>query len=147
MQEDAVRKLIKVTKPGNPVIIVYSNPNTIVSSLRSLFTSLRSSLPYRMLRRVKRLLKKPEKKRKQEEDVNLYFYLHPIEWWNRFNDIASVKILPFRSFSSDIQKIIIPNNKIGKIIFDTLFNLEEQFPDFFVKHFQYPMIILTKKQS
>ncbi len=32
-QEDAVRKLVRVTRPGKPVIIVYSNPNTIISSL------------------------------------------------------------------------------------------------------------------
>ena len=28
-QEEAVRKLIHVTKPGHPVIIIYSNPNSI----------------------------------------------------------------------------------------------------------------------
>lgn len=139
-QEEAVRKLIYVTKPGKPVIIVYSNPNTFVSFLKS-------SLPFRLLRRVKSILKKPEKKRKQEEDLSLYFHAHPIEWWNRFSDIASVNILPWRSFDSDNQKRLIPNNKIGRKMFDVLFNLEERFPDFFVKHFKYSMIILTKRKS
>lgn len=137
-QEEAVRKLIYVTKPGKPVIIVYSNPNTIVSFL---------SLPFRVLRRAKRLLKKPEKEKKQKEDSGLYFHSHPIEWWNRFSDIASVKILPWRSLGSNYQKRLIPNNKIGGKMFDVLFNLEERFPDVFVKHFQYPMIILTKRKS
>lgn len=139
-QEEAVRKLIKVTKPGQPVIIVYSNPNTIVSSLKP-------SLPLRVLRRAKSFLKKPEKITKKEEDLSLYFHAHPIEWWNRFSDIASVKILPWRSFESNIQKRLIPNNKIGRKMFDILFNLEERFPDFFVKHFQYPMMILTKRKD
>ena len=137
-QEEAVRKLIYVTKPGKPVIIVYSNPNAIVSFLR---------LPYRLLRRARSLLEKPEKKGKQEEDLSLYFHAHPIEWWNRFSDIASVKILPWRSFSSYIQKRLIPDNKIGGKMFDILFNLEDRFPDFFVKYFQFPMIILTKRKS
>jgi len=132
-QEEAIRKLIYVTKPGKPVIIVYSNPNTFLS--------------FRLLRRVKSILKKPEKKRKQEEDLSLYFYAHPIEWWNRFSDIASVKILPWRSFDSGKQKRLIPNNKIGRKMFDVLFNLEERFPEFFIKHFQYPMIILIKGKS
>ena len=132
-QEEAVRKLIKVTKPGKPVIIVYSNSNTIMASLRK-------SLLLRVLRRVKRFLKKPGQTIKKEESLDLYFYAHPVEWWNRFNDVARVKILPWRSFSSDSQKILIPNNKIGKIMFDILFNLEEIFSDFFVRHFQYPMI-------
>ena len=132
-QEEAVRKLIHVTKPGKPVIIVYINPNTIISSLRSL-------LPLRALRRARNLLKKTEK----EQGVSLYYHPHPIEWWNRFSDVAYVQILPWRSFSSDIQKKLIPNNKIGAIVFNLLFNLEERFPNFFVKHFHYPMILLTK---
>jgi hypothetical protein len=137
-QEEAVRKLLYVTKPGKPVIIVYSNPNTF-------FSFLKSSLPFRLL---KSILKKPEKKVEQEEeDLNLYFHAHPIEWWNRFSDIASVKILPWRSFDSVKQKRLIPNNKLGRKMFDVLFNLEERFPDFFVKNFQYPMIILTKRKS
>lgn len=139
-QEDAVRKLIKVTKPGKPVIIVYSNSNTIVSSLRS-------SLPLRMLRKARILLKKHEKKTKKEKGWSLYFYAHPIKWWNRFNDVASIKIVPWRSFSSDDQKSLIPNNKIGSKMLGLLFYLEERFPDFFVKHFQYPMIILTKRKN
>ena len=139
-QEEAVRKLIKVTKPGKPVIIVYSNPNTIVSSLEP-------SLPLRALRRAKSFLKTPEKITTKEEDLSLYFHAHPIDWWNRFSDIASVKILPWRSFESNIQKRLIPNNKIGRKMFDILFTLEERFPDFFVKHFQYPMMILTKRKD
>ena len=135
-QEEAVRKLLYVTKPGKPVIIVYSNPNTFLVSL-----------PFRLLRRIKSALKKHEKKRKQKEDLSLYFHPHPIEWWNRFSDIASVKLLPWRSFGSDTQKRLIPNNKIGRKMFYVLFDLEERFPDFFVKHFQYPMIILTKKKA
>lgn len=135
-QEKAVRKLIEVTKPERPVIIVYSNPNEFVSRLRS-------SLPLRILRRVRRDLKRPEKTAKGAE-MRMYFYAHPIEWWNRFGDVADVKIFPWRSFRSSFQKMYIPNNKVGKKMFGILFNLEEQFPDFFVKHFAYPMIVLTK---
>ena len=137
-QEEAVRKLIKVTRPGMPIIIVYNNPNTIIS----LF-----SFPFRVLRRVKSILVKPVNKGKHEEDLSIYFYSHPIEWWNRFSDMASIKIFPWRSFRSEIQKRLIPNNKIGSKMFDMLFNLEERFSDFFVKHFQYPMIILTKRKN
>jgi len=145
-QEEAVRKLIKVTKPGSPVIIVYSNPHTIISSIRS-------SFPIRALKKAKRLLKRAENETRIEnrsdieQEVSLYFYPHPIEWWDRFSDIAYVQILPWRSFTSDTQKRIIPNNKMGGIMFNLLFFLEERLPVFFVKHFQYPMIILTKRKS
>jgi ubiquinone/menaquinone biosynthesis C-methylase UbiE len=137
-QEEAVRKLIRVTKPGRPVIIVYRNPNTIVSSLR---------LPIRVLRRARTVLKKRNRTSRREESSTLYFYAHPIEWWNRFSDVARIKILPWRSFDSNIQKALIPNNSLGARIFDLLLALEERFPRFFVNHFEYCMIILTKKES
>jgi len=75
----------------------------------------------------------------------LYFFAHPLSWWARYGEIADIKILPWRSFSSSHQQALIPNNPWGRKIFDILFNLEEKFPEFFVKHFQYPMIILRKK--
>jgi len=133
-QEKAVRKLIYVTKPGKPVIIVYTNPKAFFSSL-----------PFRLLWKVRNILKTLGREKKLEEDLSPYAYAHPIEWWNRFGDIAWVKVLPWRSFPSNIQKILIPNNKIGEKIFEWLFNLEERFPDFFVKHFLFVMVILTKK--
>lgn len=100
-------------------------------------------MPLLFLRRMIKQLRKT-RKGKGEEPV-LYFFAHPIRWWDRFHDVADKKIMPWRSFHSDIQKALIPNNKFGKKVFDILFNMEEQFPDFFVKHFQYPMIILKKK--
>jgi len=135
-QEEAVRKLIKVTKLGKPVIIVYSNPDTIIASLRS-------SIFFRAFRRAGNLLNKTT----MEQDVSLYFHSYPIEWWNRFSDVAHVQVLPWRSFRSDIQKRLIPDNKLGAIALNLLFNLEERFPDFFVKNFQFPMIVLTKRET
>lgn len=135
-QEETIRKLINVTKPGKPVIIVYGNPRTLLSLLR---------LPFRFLRKVRAKLKKPEIDKKQEKGYDLYYYTYPIKWWNRFSDAADVKILPWRSFDSHTQIKFIPDNKLGKKMFDILFNLENTFPNFFVKYFQYPMIILTKK--
>jgi ubiquinone/menaquinone biosynthesis C-methylase UbiE len=132
-QEEAVRKLLYVTKIGKKVIIVYSNPNTILTSL-----------PFRLLKKL-RVLNKSRNKRRHEEEAALYFYRHPVEWWKRFGDTADVDIFPWRSFSSDIQKRLTPDNKLGRMMFAALFSLEERFPIFFVKHFQYPMIVLTKK--
>jgi ubiquinone/menaquinone biosynthesis C-methylase UbiE len=131
-QEEAVLKLIHVTKPGSPVIIVYNNPKTLISYM---------VLPFRLLKNVKKFLIFTKK----EEKLNLYFHAYPNKWWNRFSDVADIKIFPWRSFLSSHQKMLIPNNNFGKKLFDILFNLEDRFPNLFVKHFEYPMIILTKK--
>lgn len=134
-QEEAVRKLIAVTKPGKPVIIVYRNPNTLIEHFVS------------PLRIIKRAWKKLNPTVNNNQEAELYAFAHPIEWWHRFSKEADLKILPWRSFFAPHQRILIPNNKLGKKIFDLLFKLEEKFPNFFVQHFQYPMIILTKKES
>lgn len=142
-QEEAVRKLINVTKPGQPIIIVYSNPSKVFKWGGRLIT-----LPFILLRKANELLNKMNQKKLKKEDLDLYFYTHPIKWWNRFNDVASnIKIMPWKSLTSDIQKSLIPNNKVGKKIFDMIFNLEERFPSFFVKYFCYSMIIITKRKS
>jgi ubiquinone/menaquinone biosynthesis C-methylase UbiE len=132
-QETAVRKLLYVTKPNKPVIIVYTNPSVLLITPAQ-----------RLFAKVKGIFKKNKDKQKQGDD-GLYVHAHPIQWWNRFSDVAAVKIFPSRSFGANIHKRLIPDNRIGSKMFDVLFYLEERFPDFFAKHFQYPLIVLTKK--
>ncbi len=132
LQEKCVRKLLTVTKRNHNVIIVYSNPNTFFLKYT-----------YPILKRIKNVVKNIFKI--NSTNNQFYFYAHPIEWWSRFEDQANIEILPWRSFSSEIQKIIIPNNIFGKKLLDLLFKLENKFPKYFVKNFQYPMIILKKK--
>ena len=135
-QEQAVRKLICVTKPGKPVIIVYSNPNTII-------TRLRKFLAFDFIRHENSENHGHDTEKGQFKDG--YFYQYPIEWWDRFNDVANVKIYPWRSFGLRFQKKLIPNNRIGSLMLTGLFKLEERFPGFFAKNFLYSMVVITKK--
>lgn len=120
LQEEAVRKLLKVTKPNKPVIIVYSNPYPLIKKIYSIFI-------------------KPKKNK------SLYFYCHPLDWWKRFENTAKIDFYCWRSFSSQHQKILFPNNFIGNLLFKITFYLENKFISFFSKNFQYPLIILKKK--
>tara|TARA_Y200000002_G_scaffold90889_1_gene73139 strand:+ start:215 stop:988 length:774 start_codon:yes stop_codon:yes gene_type:complete len=121
LQSNVVNKLLDISKKNGPIIIVYSNPNTFLSRVKRLFT-----------------LKKKTKN-------DLYFFCHPINWWEKFNKKAEISIKPWRSFSSDHQKILFPDNYLGKKLFQILFILEDKFEKFFVNHFQYYVIILKKK--
>ncbi len=120
LQEKAVRKLLKVTKPNKPVIIVYSNPSPLIKKIYSIFI-------------------KPKKKK------SLYFYCHPLDWWKKFENEAKIDFYCWRSFSSQHQKILFPNNFIGNLLFKITFYLENKYINFFSKNFQYPLIILKKK--
>jgi ubiquinone/menaquinone biosynthesis C-methylase UbiE len=137
-QEQAVRKLLHVTKPGKPVIIVYSNPKKIWS--RSLFRRLKKG-------KKNKKAKESQESNTTEAPVTLYFYQHPNSWWKRFKDSADVKILPWRAFGPMAQRKLIPNNKLGKFMFKILFKLEDWMPTFFANNFEYNMIVLTKKAA
>ena len=133
LQELAVRKLIAVCKPGAPVIIVYSNPQSLITRLEY------------FPRKLKAGLRKLKAGKHGGTSNDFYFYCHPLAWWKRFGDQAEVQIYPWRSFYSTHQKRLIPNNRFGRLIFSLLFRAESSFPRFFVKYFQYPMIVLTKR--
>ena len=119
-QHSIVLKMLKAAKKNAPIIIVYSNPKTLINFFKNIF-----------------FLKKKKKK--------LYFYCHPNNWWFQFEKIASVNIYPWRSFSSQHQKMIFPNNYLGKVFFKFFFKLEDLFPNFFSNYFQYQMIVLKKR--
>ena len=80
-----------------------------------------------------------------ESERDLYFHSFPHSWWGRFRDEAEIEILPWRSLTAKEHRALIPDNAMGRGMLRLLFNLEERFPGFFVRHFRYPMIILTKK--
>jgi hypothetical protein len=74
-----------------------------------------------------------------------YYYAHPLKWWLRFEDQASIEFHPWRSFSSDTQKKYFPDNRIGKWLFAALFWLEDHVPKLFLRYGEYPMIVLRKR--
>ena len=94
-QEKVVRKLIRISKKNSPIIIVYSNSNTLVNIFKKIIFY--------------------KKKAKQKK---LYFYCHNFRWWKRFSKDAKVEFYPWRSFSSQHQKILFPSNLFGKFLFN-----------------------------
>lgn len=141
-QEEAVRKLIRIVKKGRPIIIIYSNPNAFYSNPNSLLRKLVKA--YKMVRSFGR---RPAANRTSviQVEPDLYFFRHELYWWQLFEDVANVKILPWRTFGTEMQKQIFPNNFIGKLMFKILFYIEDLFPKFFTKFGMYPMIVMIKK--
>jgi 2-polyprenyl-3-methyl-5-hydroxy-6-metoxy-1,4-benzoquinol methylase len=120
-QAKVIKKLIYISKKNTPIIIVYSNPETILNKIKNFFY-----------------------KKKKNSNNDIYFYCHKNEWWKQFSKLAEVKLYPWRSFASQHQKLLFPNNIIGQFMFKILMVLERKFPDFFTKFFQYPIIVLKK---
>jgi ubiquinone/menaquinone biosynthesis C-methylase UbiE len=120
-QKKVIEKLLYISKKNTPIIVVYSNPNTIIDRIKLL-------LSYRKAKKN-----------------DYYFFSHPLSWWKQFENVAEIEFYPWRSFSSTHQKFLIPDNFLGKKIFQILFYFEDAFKKFFVKNFQYYTIVLKKK--
>jgi SAM-dependent methyltransferase len=132
-QEEAVRKLLSVTKPGKPVVVVYSNPHTIIDGF---------GVPRKLRRAVGRLVR-----RTKAPEPSVYFHAHPLRWWRRFEGVAEVSIWPWRAFAAHHQRRLFPDSPFGARMLDALFRAEDRFPRLFVALFQYPMIVLVKRRS
>jgi ubiquinone/menaquinone biosynthesis C-methylase UbiE len=126
-QEKAVRKLLRITKPNQPVIIVYSNPNQLMGKVADL---------------MKRFWRKSELEPAQKD---FYFYSHPLSFWEKFNCDASLELFPWRSFSARHQKMLFPNHLVGKMMFRLLYKLEETFPSFFIRCFKFYTVVLRPR--
>jgi SAM-dependent methyltransferase len=129
-QEKAVRKLIGLTKPGGTIVIVYSNPFNLVSIILS------------PIRRIAEILS-PRKKNGDRPD-SIYFERFPLRWWSRFMNTGTVRILPWRTFSTPVQRALFPDNQLGQRMFSFLFALEDRYPRFFAAIGCYPMIVINK---
>ena len=121
-----MRKLLDVVRPGSPVLIVYTNPGALTGILAGPLRTARTFL-------------------RRGGGDELYVYAHPNHWWRRFEDVADLQILPWRSLPTPYQKLLVPNNALGSKLLKQLFDLEDRFPKFFARYLQYPMIILKKK--
>jgi len=124
-QEMAVRELLRVTRRGGLLIIVYANPH-------SLFQVLRLPLVW-------------FKSRRRHRPSPLYYHAHPLSWWQRFLTAADLKMVPWRAVTAVESKLFIPNNALGSRIFAALNWFEEHCPRVALRLGNYPMIVLRKK--
>lgn len=113
-QEDFVRKLIDCVKPGTKVVVVYSNPFSLRACL---------ALPLDFCIKIARFFKRRVFRVKVADDV-FYFGRHPLGWWQRFSDSGSVEIKSYRFLTPAMEKMLIPDNRVGSYIYDKLFKFE-----------------------
>jgi ubiquinone/menaquinone biosynthesis C-methylase UbiE len=127
-QEAAVRQLLRVTKPGQPLLVVYANPDRLSSRLA----------------RFARSLKGLFKGKAEEGKGEVYYHAHPLAWWMRFSDEATVDIVTWRTLTAKVSRLLIPDNAVGAFLFRTLLWLEGVFPRAMLPLAAYPLIILRK---
>jgi ubiquinone/menaquinone biosynthesis C-methylase UbiE len=131
-QERAVRQLVRVAKPGHPIVIVYTNPNSV-------FRLVSRVLPSGLKRRLKRARNKSD-----SAEASLYFHPYPLGWWRRFSDQCSVTVLPYAMLSTQASTFLMPDNRLGTLMFRGVLAFERSFPRLATLLGSYPLIVLAK---
>ena len=121
-QETAVRELIRVLQPGASAVVVYANPDRLAARLMRL-----------------------AERRRDPEPGPIYFFAHPLSWWERFSDEAAIVIVPWRSLNANESRKLIPDNALGAGIFRAVLAFERAVPRWATWAGCYPMIVLTKR--
>jgi len=129
-QERAVRELIRVTKPGGRIVIIYYNPRS----------------PIRFAARIVHRLHKrfaPEQALKTAR-VGPYFSPYPLNWWSRFKNACSMGMLPWDVIGSYEERTLIPSDGLARAFYRAAAWFERQLPSPAVHLWQYPIIILDR---
>ncbi len=135
-QAKAVRELIRVTNPGRPIVIIYANPD---------------SLPIRMnrwKRAVPGLWRLARKKPTRPDTASappLYFFTHPLKWWDQFKDQCDIDIQPWDVMSNDSEDALLINDTVASLGYRLCSWLENKHPHKAARWWQYPLIVLKKR--
>jgi SAM-dependent methyltransferase len=133
-QERAVREIIRVTKPGGRVVILYNNPH---SPLRFAAAAVRQI--------GRRLAPSRPTVQTTGRPAPLYFSPYPLSWWKRFRDTCSLTMLPWDIIGSGDEKSLIRTDGMARAFYGAASWAETHVPSACVYLWQYPIVILDKK--
>jgi SAM-dependent methyltransferase len=136
-QGKAVRELIRVTKPGGRIVLIYANPDSLPRRIQI----LKGKLPY--LWRLKR--KKPYGRPDTRSRPPLYYFAHPLRWWAQFDDECDVELKPWDVMGNVQEEDLLINDVIASLAYRICSWFESKFPDRAVCWWSYPIVVLTKR--
>ena len=138
LQEQAIRELIRVTKPGGKVVVLYRNPRSVGDRVEG------SRWIARGLRKLRRAIKRSGDLQPKSRPP-LYFHSHPLLWWERYEADCDIEMIPWDPFSSTQDRLFLPVEWFARAVYGFCGWLERKHPDTAVRWFSYPAVVLTPK--
>jgi SAM-dependent methyltransferase len=135
-QERAIRELIRVTRPGGRVVVIYINDD----SLPSRILRLKGRLPLVWKLRRKKPLARPD----FSDLPPLYFFAHPLSWWSRFSDVCDVQIKPWDLMGNGEEEALLVNDALASLGYRVCAWIEDHYPHRAARWWTYPLVVLTK---
>lgn len=124
-QEKAIRELIRVTKPGGRIVILYGNPNAPLMFIQRFLKLLG----------VNKLLKKDK----------LYYFNYPVKWWNQFEKSCDVFILPLEAIAANQARTLVRGKLLAQLFYTTVRKIEKKMPRIAVRLWSFVAIVMDVK--
>jgi len=138
LQERAVDELVRVTKPGGRIVIIYSNPVSFIDRL----VAKKHKVP--LLWKVRRPLTSSGQVVGSEKPPPFYSAAHPLQWWKRFEAKCRVTFIPGDVMSSSEDQELLLNETMAAVVYRMCAWFERKHPARAAQWWGYPIIILDK---
>jgi ubiquinone/menaquinone biosynthesis C-methylase UbiE len=150
---EAYKELYRVVKDGGKVVAVngWHKPplSLILKKLRKFTLKVQGIINHRLLNRSRRreILNPIGALQINDQVKSTFVQKNRPDWFiNKIGSQLPVEILVWRSISVKDMRTFIHSGWGGRGILHTLFWLEEQFPHWFGRNGQYPLIVISKPQ-
>ncbi len=126
-QQRAVEEMIRITRPGGRIVIIYLNPNAPLMLIQRALK----------LFRINKLLGKNK----------LYVYSYPIKWWSQFEGDCKINVSGYDAISTNQARSLLPSNSMRSKFFKWASRLEDRHPSLAARLWSYVIVELNKSDS
>lgn len=137
-QQRAIEELIRVTKPGGRVVVLYKNSKSIIRKIIRVKDGLRRRLV------PGATSSQPDPLTAGDAPMRLPFALHPIEWWRQFEPQCKVTILPWDIMSNKQERTLIGSDGAASLVYAAAGLVERVMPRAAARWWHYQIVILDK---
>jgi ubiquinone/menaquinone biosynthesis C-methylase UbiE len=131
LQSKAIRELLRVMRPSGRAVIIYRNPYSLAESMER----IRSKLPLIRYRPDDNFADAPP----------LYYYAHPLQWWDQFRDESHVHFLPWDIMSAEQERNLFISGNRARWVYRFCAWYEKTYALTATKLWSYVIISLDKK--
>lgn len=143
LQEKAINELIRVTKHGGRIVIIYGNPHSLIGRI----IATKHKLPFLWKLRRSSTSSSNKSTVAISNRPPLYFALHQLHWWRRFEPKCQVSFMPWDVMGNNQERELLWNDPMAALVYRMCSWFESKFPSLAVKWWQYAIIILEKRSE